>query len=616
MRGNTIHIAMAQGKVRQSLPLWQYDYGQVLILDGLELPAAYEVHFAADESGNSVTQIGGENGVSIPDSLLQTGNPIHAWLYLHAGENDGETEVHGVIPVIRRAKPTNATPTPVQQDVITETIAALNAAVAEAEGIAEAIPGTVNEALEAAKESGEFDGADGVSPSVTITSITGGHRVTIVDADGTHTADVMDGEDGQDGRNGTDGKDGVDGHTPVLTSSKSGKVTTIFADGSQLAQINDGIDGQNGQDGKDGQDGAPGQDGQDGYSPSASVTKSGSTATISITDANGTTTAEVSDGSALIDDTAGTGDTGKAWSADKVTSELSGKYEKPSGGIPASDLASGVIPSVPVTDVQVNGSSVLSNGVANVPIASTGGVKGVVTIDSTYGIGANANGRPYIQKASDTKVKAGTEQYQPIVPEYQHRSVFYGLAKSAGDTTQSSSSNAVGVYTDDAKKKIRMMLGIPNQKWEKIAEYTVAENSDYVIVNTDSNGQSFKLSEMFVRVWFEASTTGSNDYISAMSQCTNINDSGASSSLPTVRFGASGAKIYAEYSARLITDVHIGEARSASVAGSTGNVMSISPNNGVSIKSINGIKLQKYSTNTTQVPKDTLIVVYGIRIDE
>lgn len=41
------------------------------------------------------------------------------------------------------------------------------------------------------------DGKDGVSPTVTVTAITGGHRVTITDATGTKTFDVMDGEDGQ-----------------------------------------------------------------------------------------------------------------------------------------------------------------------------------------------------------------------------------------------------------------------------------------------------------------------------------------------------------------------------------------------------------------------------------
>lgn len=43
-------------------------------------------------------------------------------------------------------------------------------------------------------------------------------------------------------------------------------------------------------------DGEPGPAGQDGYSPSASVSKSGTTTTITITDKNGTTTANVNDG--------------------------------------------------------------------------------------------------------------------------------------------------------------------------------------------------------------------------------------------------------------------------------------------------------------------------------
>lgn len=48
-----------------------------------------------------------------------------------------------------------------------------------------------------------------------------------------------------------------------------------------------------------------------------------------------------------------------------------GTYSKPSGGIPASDLASGVIPSVPVQDVTVGGTSVVSNGTAAVPAIPT-----------------------------------------------------------------------------------------------------------------------------------------------------------------------------------------------------------------------------------------------------
>lgn len=52
-----------------------------------------------------------------------------------------------------------------------------------------------------------------------------------------------------------------------------------------------------------GQQGEQGVPGQDGFSPIATVTKSGNTATISITDKNGTTTATVTDGELELDDT-------------------------------------------------------------------------------------------------------------------------------------------------------------------------------------------------------------------------------------------------------------------------------------------------------------------------
>ena len=58
---------------------------------------------------------------------------------------------------------------------------------------------------------------------------------------------------------------------------------------------------------------------------------------------------------ALIDDTAGEGDTDKVWSADKSAEEvddledaIATKYTKTADGIPATDLAEGVIPDVPV----------------------------------------------------------------------------------------------------------------------------------------------------------------------------------------------------------------------------------------------------------------------------
>ena len=63
------------------------------------------------------------------------------------------------------------------------------------------------------------DGQDGVPPLVSVSEITGGHRVSIQDADGTSSFDVMDGKDGADGQDGKDGQSGAagaDGITPTI----------------------------------------------------------------------------------------------------------------------------------------------------------------------------------------------------------------------------------------------------------------------------------------------------------------------------------------------------------------------------------------------------------------
>ena len=111
-------------------------------------------------------------------------------------------------------------------------------------------------------------------------------------------------------------------------------------------------------------------------------------------------------------------------------------------------------------DVQVNGKSVLSNGVANIPNATTSSAtRGVVYTGNSYGLNMSS-GRIQVYKATDADVKAGTQSYRPIVAVNEHLAAFYGLAKAAGDTTQAASANTVGNYTDSAKAAIQTMLGV------------------------------------------------------------------------------------------------------------------------------------------------------------
>lgn len=120
------------------------------------------------------------------------------------------------------------------------------------------------------------------------------------------------------------------------------------------------------------------------------------------------------------------------------------------------------IPDVPVEDVQINGTSILTDGVANLPVGNVNNF-GVLKLSSVSGMELYDN-KLRIQSADIGIIKNPTAfagaGYKPIVPRCQHESTFYGLAKAAGDTTQSSSSNAVGEYTSEAKTAIKQMLGV------------------------------------------------------------------------------------------------------------------------------------------------------------
>ncbi len=120
--------------------LWQYDYGQILVVQGIELPTAYEVQFCNAGDSTTITSVGDSTGVVIPDQFLQNGETIYAYIYLHTGNADGETEYKITIPVMDRAEPTDIEPTPQQESTIGQLIDALNAGVEAAEEAAEKGP--------------------------------------------------------------------------------------------------------------------------------------------------------------------------------------------------------------------------------------------------------------------------------------------------------------------------------------------------------------------------------------------------------------------------------------------------------------------------------------------
>ena len=146
------------------------------------------------------------------------------------------------------------------------------------------------------KEHGDFDGDDGYSPTVAVSNITGGHRITVTDKNGDHTVDVMDGAPGTPG---SPGSPGDDGYSPVVTITdiEGGHRVTITDETHPTGQSFDVMDGQGG----------------------------GGGGTVTVDDALSDSSTNPVQNKVI-----------------KAALDGKGTYSKPSGGIPKTDLASAV----------------------------------------------------------------------------------------------------------------------------------------------------------------------------------------------------------------------------------------------------------------------------------
>lgn len=121
--------------------IWQWNYGQILRIQGGNLPKVVEVHFSLqDKGGDSITRIGttvdGATDVPIPDSFLENGGraqdyKIYAFIYLEDG-TAGNTEYKIEMSVKSRPKP-EVPGTPEEPELFRKTVKAVNAAADRAE---------------------------------------------------------------------------------------------------------------------------------------------------------------------------------------------------------------------------------------------------------------------------------------------------------------------------------------------------------------------------------------------------------------------------------------------------------------------------------------------------
>ena len=112
-----------------------------------------------------------------------------------------------------------------------------------------------------------------------------------------------------------------------------------------------------------------------------------------------------------------------------------------------------------ITDVQVNGTSVVTDGVANIPISGNP-MPGVLKTTQFYGVATTNDGFAYLYTTPDD-YKNGTGSYHAATTASLNKAVYYGLAKAAGADMASVTGETVGIYPAAQKSAISTMLHAP-----------------------------------------------------------------------------------------------------------------------------------------------------------
>ena len=136
-------------------PLAQWDEGQILMIEGVELPESFRVDFSNKGDSSTIPAVGTPEGVLIPNALLKTGKPIMAYAVLFEGIADKETEYWITINVKARPVPTGVDLSDDQSEVIDNIIRSVNTS-----------------AIRAANAAGEAEAASQAIQDMTVTSET------------------------------------------------------------------------------------------------------------------------------------------------------------------------------------------------------------------------------------------------------------------------------------------------------------------------------------------------------------------------------------------------------------------------------------------------------------
>lgn len=411
--------------------IWQHDYGQILRITGVDLPKAVEVQFSLREaSGGTITRIGttvnGVTEVQIPDELLKNDGVardycIYAYVYV-TDKKSGSTEYKIVLHVKSRPKPEEPTEEPLPEpNIFHETVEAVNASADRAEN-----------ALKETKEIRDNLNLD-LSEKITRPQTAEvGQVLAVKEIDESGKPTVFEAEDVKVPTKTSE----LENDSGFLTEHQdiSGKL-----DKEKLPEAIDDALAQAKESGEfNGKDGAPGEKGEPGETTYIENPYDDTEIKKKIAVKVGYS--EVVGNQLLM-------------YADDTKEKLLATLELPSG----------------VEDVQINGTSIVENGIAEIPLCTTSKVPGLITIDTYSNSGGlyranNDTGLIRIAKASDNSLAERKNEFCPVVPRNLDYAVKAAMSAPIADTA----GMIEGVYhypawTADEQKRARERMGVVSE---------------------------------------------------------------------------------------------------------------------------------------------------------
>ena len=137
--------------------------------------------------------------------------------------------------------------------------------------------------------------------------------------------------------------------------------------------------------------------------------------------------------------------------------------------------------SASATDVQINGTSITVDGVADIPIASDK-VNGVMKVNRNGGVTV-VNETLTLVRGTNASIENRATSLSPIVPSNLDYAVKCAMTDGKGE-----------VWTQDEKAMARERIGI--DEWEVLADMTLTEDVGSVTVYTNMNGEAFQVRKM------------------------------------------------------------------------------------------------------------------------